>query len=102
MSDELNMFDEQYTYVRPEPPKEHILRGIFGAIGGSLIGVVAMLLLGRIGFVASFAGLLMAKFALKGYQRTAGAISKRGITISCIVMVLMTLLAEYLNWSITI
>ena len=44
----------------------------------------------------------MAICALKGYRKLAGTMSKKGIIAVSIVMVLMTLIAAYLEWSIAI
>jgi len=89
-------------YAQQMQAQEHVFRGVIGAIGGSLVGVALMLLLDHFGFVASIAGVVMAICALKGYRKLAGTMSKKGIIAVSIVMVLMTLIAAYLEWSIAI
>lgn len=89
-------------YARQMQTNEHVFRGVIGAIGGSLVGVALILILDRIGFVASIAGVVMAICALKGYRKLAGTMSKKGIIAVSIVMVVMTLVAAYLEWTIAI
>ena len=79
---------------------ENVLLGIIGAFIGSLAGVVAIILLDRLGFVASIAGFAMGICTLFMYEKLAGSISKKGIVISIIVMVIMTLVANNIAFSI--
>lgn len=61
--------------------KGNMALGILGAIGGSLIGVVLWILIGLANFIAGIAGFVMLKFALKGYQKGAKNLDKRGALI---------------------
>ena len=82
--------------------KEDIVKGIVGALIGSLAGVVAIILLDLVGFVASAAGVVMGVCTITLYEKFAGSISKKGIIACIVVMVVMTLVAENLAVSIAI
>jgi len=81
---------------------ENILLGTIGALIGSLAGAVIIILLGQLGFVASIAGVAMAYCTLYLYEKFAGKISKTGIIISILIMIIMTFLAENLLISINV
>ncbi len=78
---------------------ENVLLGIVGGIIGSLAGVLAIVLLSRIGFVASVAGLVMAYCTIMLYKKFAGNISKKGIIICIVITLVMTLVAENISFS---
>lgn len=82
--------------------KENVLGGVVGALLGSLIGVAAIVLLSQLGYVAALSGLLMAVCTLKGYELLAGKLSTKGIVISSVLMIVMTLLGDQLDWAIII
>ena len=65
-----------------EPKQERTAAGTLGALLGSLAGVVCIVLIGRLNAVASASGLVMAVCALKGYEKLAGTLSKKGAAIS--------------------
>jgi succinate dehydrogenase/fumarate reductase cytochrome b subunit len=69
--------------------QENVALGIIGAIGGSLIGVVVMVLLYYANTVAAIAGIAMIICAVKGYEKLSGRFSTRGVIISAIVTIAM-------------
>lgn len=85
-----------------EVKNENVLLGILGALLGSIAGVVIVVLLSQIGFIASIAGLAMGICTLKLYEKFAGTISKKGVIICIVIMVLMTVLAENIAFSIKV
>lgn len=87
------MFDQ-------EPRQENTAAGILGALLGSLAGVVCIILISRLNVVASVSGLVMAVCALKGYEKLAGMLSKKGAAISCVIIVIMTYFAHHLDITI--
>jgi hypothetical protein len=87
---------------REEEKNEDIVKGIIGALIGSLAGVVAIVLLDLVGFVASAAGVIMGVCTITLYEKFAGSISKKGIVVCAVVMVIMTLVAENLAFAIAI
>ena len=85
-----------------EEKNEDVVKGIVGALIGSLAGVVAIILLDLVGFGASAAGVIMGVCTIALYEKFAGAISKKGLIICGVVMAVMTLVAENLAVSIAI
>lgn len=86
----------------PEPKKEKLAAGTLGALLGSLAGVVCIILISRLNVVASVSGLVMAVCALKGYEKLAGELTKKGAVISCVIIVIMTYFAHHLDITIEI
>ena len=82
--------------------KENVLLGFIGAIIGSVFGAAAIILLGWIGFMASFGGVVLAAGTLYGYKTLGRKLSIKGIVISVVVMMVITYLAERMVWSIDI
>lgn len=80
--------------------KENLVGGIVGALLGSLVGVLCIVLLSQLGYVAALSGVVMAVGVLKGYELLGGRLTKKGIVISIIVMLLMTYLGDRLDWAI--
>lgn len=80
--------------------KENILAGAIGALLGSLIGVVAILLISQLGYVAAISGIIMGICALKGYELLAKKISVKGIIISSLIALLMVFFAHMVDYAI--
>ena len=81
--------------------RENVLAGIVGAFLGSLIGVACIVIVGQMGYVASICGLVMAVCSLKGYEMLSGGLGKTGAAVSFVLMLIMTYLANQLEWAIT-
>ena len=79
---------------------ENLAGGIAGALIGSLLGVVCIVLLSQLGYVAAISGVLMAVGVLKGYEKLGGKLTKKGIVISMIIMVFMTYAGDRMDWAI--
>lgn len=79
---------------------ENLAGGIAGALIGSLLGVVCIVLLSQLGYVAAISGGLMAVGVLKGYEKLGGKLTKKGIVISMIIMVFMTYAGDRMDWAI--
>lgn len=82
--------------------KENIIAGIVGALLGSLLGVVSIILLSQLGYVAAVSGVIMAVCTLSGYEILGGKLTKRGIVISAVIMIVMTYVGDRLDWAIMI
>jgi len=76
---------------------ENVGKGILGALLGSLAGVLAIVLIGRLGYVAAISGVVMAFCSLTLYQKFAGGISKKGIIICAIIMLIMTIIGNHVS-----
>ena len=79
------------------PVKERVGLGILGALVGALIGGASIVLLSRMGYVAALSGVLMAFATLKGYELLAKKLSKKGIVISVVLMVLVTFVSNVVD-----
>lgn len=82
--------------------RENVVAGTVGAFLGTLIGVVCIVLIGQLGYVASISGLIMAVCALKGYELLGGRLGKVGVVISSLLILAMTYLAHQLDWAVSI
>lgn len=82
--------------------KENILGGTVGALLGSLLGVAAIVIIGQMGYVSSLGGIIMGVGTLKGYELLAKKLSKKGVIISIIVILLMTYFANQLDWAFAV
>ena len=81
--------------------RENFVTGIVGAFLGSLIGVVFIVLIGQMGYIASISGVIMAVCALKGYEILGGRLSAKGIAAACILIVVMTYMGNKLDWAVS-
>lgn len=80
--------------------KENVVGGIVGALLGSLVGVLCIVLLSQLGYVAALSGAVMAVGVLKGYELLGGRLTKKGIVISVIIMLIMTYVGDRLDTAI--
>ncbi len=85
-----------------EEKKEKVALGVIGAILGSLVGVASIIIFSQLGYVSAFSGLIMAVGTLKGYEILAGKITKKGIVISLLLMIIMTVVGHHLDWAVYI
>lgn len=81
---------------------ENILGGIVGALIGSVIGVICIIIFGQLGRVAAISGIVMAICTLKGYELLGGKLTKKGIVIGCIVMIVMTYVGNRMDLAILV
>lgn len=84
------------------PRHENVGLGLLGAFLGSLAGAVLIVALSRLGFVAALSGLVMSLVALKGYEKFAGGISTLGIVLTCLIIVAMVFVADWVDWAIVV
>lgn len=82
--------------------EENVGKGIIGGILGSLVGVLAIVLIGQLGYIAVISGIAMGACTILAYNKFAGSISKKGIIISVIIMIVMTYIGVRLDAAITI
>ncbi len=79
---------------------ENIIKGLLGSFLGSFIGILIIVLFSNFGIVASISGFVMASLTIRFYKNYSGNISKIGLLLCVIVMVVMTLVAH--NLSVTL
>lgn len=97
-----------YTYENPGNPyqpqnsvlveskRENVVAGLVGAFLLSLLGGGLYFLIYQLGFITGFCGLVILVLANFGYEKFSGCKgSKKGIVISMIMLLAITILAEY-------
>ncbi len=82
--------------------KENVAAGIVGAILGSLIGVLSIVLIGQLGYIAAISGFIMAICTLKGYEKLGGKLSKKGVIICILIMLLMVYVGNRFDWAVAV
>lgn len=82
--------------------RENIIGGIVGAFLGSVIGILCIVILGQMNRVAVLSGIVMAICTIKGYELLGGKLTKKGVAISVVMMIVMTYLGSCIDWGITI
>lgn len=83
-------------------PAERTLLGILGALVGAALGCGCIILLSRLGYMASISGIVLAFATLKGYELLGKKLSKKGIVISIVLMLLTPVIADWLDWGIVL
>lgn len=74
---------------------KNYVKGFFYSLVGALIGSLAWIILGAIGFMASIAGAAISYGAFFGYEKAHGKLTKKGIIINIVTIVLAFLVAQY-------
>lgn len=93
---------KQAVAVAETGKKENVFTGIIGAMLGAVLGGGCIILLSQLGYVASVSGLVLAFCTLKGYELLGRKLSKKGVII-CILLVLVTpYIADRLDWAIVV
>ncbi|MDO4594492.1 MAG: hypothetical protein Q4B52_03855 [Tissierellia bacterium] len=81
---------------------ENIALGLIGAIGGMILGSLSILLIYNLGYVSAFGGIITAFLSIKGYEKLAGKLTKKGIFISSLIALFSAYLATRTAWSIEV
>ena len=107
MEENKNQSSMEYSYgggnaTVQAPVKENVLLGAVGALAGTLIGVICIVITGKLGYVSALCGVVMGVCALRGYQMLGKAMSKKGIIIKLIIMVIMIYVSNWLTYAITV
>lgn len=82
--------------------KENVGAGIIGALLGSLVGSLVVLLVSQMGYVSMWTGVAMGVCTLKGYELLAKKLSRKGVAISVVIILIMTFMANQFDWALTI
>lgn len=83
-----------------QPKQENVVGGVIGALLGSLVGVLCIVVLSQLGYVAALSGAVMAVGVLKGYELLGGKVTKKGVVICVVIMLVMAYMGDRLNWAI--
>ena len=92
------------TYAPPvvtEKP-ENVVAGIVGAILGAAIGAAAIVLLDMAGYVAAISGVILAICTYKGYELLGGKLSKKGLIIGTLLILVTPYVADRISWALAI
>lgn len=89
------------NYSVPARPKENVFLGIIGAIIGAIPGVLLWILIGQLGRVAVICGVAIAIGALYGYAFLGKNISKTGLIVCGIVVLVATFVGIQFDYYLT-
>ena len=81
---------------------ENMALGIVGALIGAVLGGASIVLLSQLGYIASLSGWLLALCTLKGYELLGKGISKKGVVICAVLMLVTPFVADYLDWALVL
>ncbi|MCC8182693.1 MAG: hypothetical protein LIO45_06965 [Clostridiales bacterium] len=81
---------------------ENLAGSAVGALLGSLIGVLAIVVLEQLGYVAVISGIIMAVCTLKGCEMMGGKMTRNSVIISVIIMVVMVLVGDWIDWALVV
>lgn len=73
----------------------HYFKGFIFSLVGALIGSILWIILGAVGFIASFAGVAISFCAFKGFEKAKAKLTKKGIVINVIAIIIAFLFAQY-------
>ncbi len=90
---------EREEYVELKQP-ERVGLGVLGALVGAILGGASIVLFNLMGIIAALSGVLIAFFTLKGYELMAKKLSKKGIIICVVLMILSVLVADWVVWAL--
>lgn len=88
---------EEYKSVENNYP-----RGILGAVLGALVGSIAWVVIGMLGYVAGIGGLAISFCAIKGYTMMKGKITKLAVVLICLISIAVMVLAQFLTYDIAV
>ena len=91
----------QQAQIEDENTNENIVAGAVGALLGSLLGVLGIVVIGQLGYIAVIGGIIMAVCTIKGYEMLGKKLSIKSIIICAIIMICMTYVAERVDWVLT-
>lgn len=79
---------------------ENFLMGLIGALVGAILGGASIILLSQIGYIASISGFILAVCTLKGYELLGKRLSKKGIVLCVLLMLVTPFVADWIDWAI--
>ena len=82
--------------------QENVALGILGALLGGILGGACIVLIGQLDMISALSGVVMAFCTLKGYELLGKKLSKQGILMCLVVMLVMPYLADRISWTLVI
>ena len=89
---------EDYKQEKLEQSSD-LLLGILGAFIGSILGCIVWLIIFKLGYVASFAGLVIGIGALKGYEKLGKTLDKKGVIATIFVIIVSVFFVNKFAWA---
>ena len=99
----------EYSYAEgsvsvSDSVKERVVLGTLGAFVGALIGTICIAIFEQYnygdGYIASFCGIVMGFCAMGGYQLLGKKMSKKGIIITIVIMLVMGYVGNWISYAI--
>ena len=90
---------KEETDLQKRNKEENIAAGIIGAFLGSILGLASIVLIGKMGYISWFSGVIMGFCTMKGYELLAGKVTKKGIVFSVLLMLIMAYFGDRLLWA---
>ena len=75
--------------------KGNYIQGFLASLAGAIIGSFFWIVIGALGFVASIAGFAIAWCAFTGYAFAKGKLTKKGIVLNVVAIVIAFIFAQY-------
>lgn len=88
------------TGVSVAEKPENLMAGFVGALLGGLLGGASIVLFDQLGYVAALSGLILAICTLKGYELLGGKLSKKGVIISIVLMIVIPYISNQVSTAI--
>lgn len=104
----LSLCDECFEKTRAEmelkqgvqqSEKESVVAGTVGALLGALLGVISIVVIARLGYISALSGIIMAVCTLYGYEKLGRKLTKKGVVICVVIMLVMTYVGDRLDWA---
>ena len=81
---------------------ENYALGTAFALGGVIAGAILIVVIGQLGYISILAGVAMGFMTLTAYQKGAGKLSKIGIAICFVLMVIGVYYANKFDFALTV
>ncbi len=82
--------------------KGNYLAGAFGALLGALVGSIAWIVIGLLGFFAAIGGVAISFCAAKGYTMMKGKINIAAIIMICLICIVVLVFAQFVEYGILV
>lgn len=97
----------EYSYAEgsvsvSDSVKERVVLGTLGAFVGALVGTICIVILGQFGYIASICGVVMGFCAMGGYQLLGKKMSKKGIIITIVIMLVMVYVGNWFSYALAV
>ncbi|MDO4944835.1 MAG: hypothetical protein Q4E74_06510 [Ruminococcus sp.] len=81
---------------------ENKVLGAVGAVIGAVLGIVVWCLIGKLGYISWIGGFAISVLTLGGYMLLGKDVSKFGLILSVVIMIVSVYFATRLNWAISL